>query len=187
MKKAINKSVAYLLVFSIATSGVVMQLGNDTVSDGIGSSVVNNYGENADSVKDGSSDLSTSNVKNSTGGNGISDSVDESNDNGNAVNSSTINTSSIAKGASNAAIDTNSQNKVVTKAIESEIKYFPVTMYNYYAPTFNKATNKLEIQNGELSDKWQGFYFNDGYENVNDGIVQVDLFDDNGNLTFRRW
>ena len=48
-----------------------------------------------------------------------------------------------------------------TAAATNEVKYFPVTMYNYNQDTMRAATNQAEVEAG-LGDKWNGIYFSGG-------------------------
>ena len=43
-----------------------------------------------------------------------------------------------------------------------DIRYFPVTLYNYDTATINNATHQAEIEAGTAEDKWTGLYFNNG-------------------------
>ena len=48
-----------------------------------------------------------------------------------------------------------------TYAASTNLKYFPVTLYNYNTTTINNATHQVEVDNG-LGSTWNGIYFNDG-------------------------
>lgn len=43
----------------------------------------------------------------------------------------------------------------------TNLKYFPVTLYNYDKTTINNATHQVEVERG-LGNTWNGIYFNDG-------------------------
>lgn len=44
----------------------------------------------------------------------------------------------------------------------ADMKYFPVTMYNYDAKTINAATHQKEVAANPNLTKWDGIYFNNG-------------------------
>ena len=48
-----------------------------------------------------------------------------------------------------------------TYANSTNLKYFPVTLYNYDKTTINNATHQVEVERG-LGNTWNGIYFNDG-------------------------
>lgn len=58
---------------------------------------------------------------------------------------------------------------------EEDLKYFPVTLYNYDTTGANNATHQLEVDTG-LKDKWEGIYFSKGNPGaVNDDGVETDI------------
>ena len=49
-----------------------------------------------------------------------------------------------------------------TYANSTNLKYFPVTLYNYDKTTINNATHQVEVDSGNTLTQWNGIYFNDG-------------------------
>lgn len=59
------------------------------------------------------------------------------------------------------------------------LKYFPVTMYDYYATTINNATHQKEVDNG-LGTTWNGIYFSGGAPGA-----ESYTYSKNGSVTYK--
>lgn len=57
---------------------------------------------------------------------------------------------------------------------EEDLKYFPVTLYNYDTTGANNATHQLEVDNG-LKTKWEGIYFSKGNPGHEESGVEKDI------------
>lgn len=75
---------------------------------------------------------------------------------------------------------------------EEDLKYFPVTLYNYDTTGVNNATHQLEVDTG-LKDEWEGIYFSKGNPGaVNDHGAETDISktysytDPNGKETYKK-
>lgn len=73
-----------------------------------------------------------------------------------------------------------------------DLKYFPVTLYNYDTTVVNNATHQLEVDTG-LKDEWEGIYFSKGNPGaIDDYGAETDISktysytDPNGNDTYNR-
>lgn len=175
MKKKINRSVAYLLVLSMATSVAALQFYNNSENYESNNSK-SNYSDKTNS--DTSSKNSSSNYYDINNLNQISKNVDYNKENNNNNLSNNLLASYAATDISPRIID---ENDIMTMALDADIKYFPVTMYNYESTVFNKATSKLELSNEETAskEKWEGFYFDDGFGDV----YGMDVLETEGNIS----
>ena len=61
-----------------------------------------------------------------------------------------------------------------------EIKYFPVTMFNYDKDTINSAMNKYEYENNSSLTKWEGIYFGNPTSSSFTAGYTIPSFDENG-------
>ena len=71
----------------------------------------------------------------------------------------------------------------------TDLKYFPVTLYNYDATTINDATHQVEVDKNQNLNQWNGIYFNGGspgeesYTYSTDGTVSYEQKQD-GDITW---
>ena len=185
--KVLPKVLACVLIVGLGISECALQfmMSSDNASVFSKSS---NYAKETETatVDNIDADRATSKTEN-----GLSQADKENSSKSNSNNSSG-NGKLSARVAQIPAVGDTSQGSAVTNAVSEEdipglgtIKYLPITMYNYDADIYNPINNQKELEeaNGEFPNKWHGFYFNDYYEDLNDGAVQVkDLFDADGNL-----
>ena len=72
----------------------------------------------------------------------------------------------------------------------TDLKYFPVTLYNYDATTINDATHQVEVDKNQNLTQWNGIYFNGGspgeesYTYSTDGTVSYEQKQD-GDIYWR--
>lgn len=71
----------------------------------------------------------------------------------------------------------------------TDLKYFPVTLYDYDTKTINDATHQVEVEENDDLDQWNGIYFSSGapsaesYTYSTDGTVSYEQ-KQNGNITW---